>query len=54
MPRDAVSRTANVERNGGHKWVNQVDERDQTPRHLVHAVLDQLLMSNLKFIRLLY
>ena len=22
MPRDAVSRTANVERNGGHKWVN--------------------------------
>ena len=23
MPRDAVSRTANVERNGGHKWVNQ-------------------------------
>ena len=24
MPRDAVSRTANVERNGGHKWVNSV------------------------------
>ena len=22
MPRDAVSRTENVERNGGHKWVN--------------------------------
>ena len=22
MPRDAVSRTVNVERNGGHKWVN--------------------------------
>ena len=22
MPRDEVSRTANVERNGGHKWVN--------------------------------
>ena len=22
MPRDAVSRTANVERNGGQKWVN--------------------------------
>ena len=21
MPRDTVSRTANVERNGGHKWV---------------------------------
>ena len=24
MPRDAVSRTANVERNGGHKWVKNV------------------------------
>ena len=24
MPRDAVSRTANVERNGGHKWVKQL------------------------------
>ena len=24
MPRDAVSRTANVERNGGHKWVKGV------------------------------
>ena len=23
MPRDAVSRTANVECNGGHKWVNR-------------------------------
>ena len=23
MPRDAVSRTANVERNGGHKWVKR-------------------------------
>ena len=23
MPRDAVSRTANVERTGRHKWVNQ-------------------------------
>ena len=23
MPRDAVSRTANVERNGGQKWVNK-------------------------------
>ena len=23
MPRDAVSRTANVERNGGHKWVKK-------------------------------
>ena len=25
MPRDAVSRTANVEHNGGHKWVNNGD-----------------------------
>jgi len=25
MPREAVSRTANVERNGGHKWVNTKD-----------------------------
>ena len=26
-PRDAVSRTANVERNGGHKWVNPADPK---------------------------
>ena len=26
MPRDAVSRTANVERNDGHKWVNEANE----------------------------
>ena len=26
MPRDAVSRTANVERNGGHKWVNAMSK----------------------------
>ena len=25
MPRDAVSRTANVERNGGHKWVQLIN-----------------------------
>ena len=24
IPRDAVSRTANVERNGGHKWVKEI------------------------------
>ena len=24
IPRDAISRTANVERNGGHKWVKEV------------------------------
>ena len=27
MPGDAVSRTANVERNGGHKWVKRVFSR---------------------------
>ena len=28
MPRDAVSRTANVERNGEHKWVNNYINKD--------------------------
>ena len=28
MPRDAVSRTINVERNGGHKWVKVCDSVD--------------------------
>ena len=28
MPRDAVSRTANVERNGGHKWVKEDPQLD--------------------------
>ena len=28
MPGDAVSRTANVERNGGHKWVNNTQCHD--------------------------
>jgi len=27
MPRDAVSRTENVERNGGHKWVKEATSR---------------------------
>ena len=32
MPRDAVSRTANVGHNGGHKWVNHLkQENDPTP-----------------------
>ena len=30
MPRDAVSRTANVERNGGHKWVNIAGTHSKT------------------------
>ena len=35
MPRDAVSRTANVERNGGHKWVKALDPFDmQIDLHL--------------------
>ena len=33
MPRDAVSRTANVERNGGHKWVKALPV---TPEILTH------------------
>ena len=32
MPRDAVSRTANVERNGGREWVGEWDAG-------VHAML---------------
>ena len=36
MPRDAVSRTANVERTGRHKWVNIFLElrNNKTDRHL--------------------
>ena len=30
MPKDAVSRTANVERNGGHKWVDPNHNLDCT------------------------
>ena len=37
MPRDAVSRTANVERNGGHKWVN----------YLVNILLDLRMVSGI-------
>ena len=37
MPRDAVSRTANFERNGGHKWVKRdfssvSSSRDSSPQ----------------------
>ena len=28
MPRDAISRTANFERNGGHKWVNKEEKKE--------------------------
>ena len=36
MPRDAVSRTANVERNGGHKWVKGLyfSSRNATEKYL--------------------
>ena len=42
MPRDAVSRTANVERNGGQKWVNVDEHRRNNHINLVHS-FDQLL-----------
>ena len=32
MPRDAVSRTAHVERNGGHKWVKADRHEATLPR----------------------
>ena len=31
MPRDAVSRTANVERNGGHKWIKDMKNWKKIP-----------------------
>ena len=34
MPRDAVSRTANVERNGGHKWVKIKFKENCNPNYL--------------------
>ena len=43
MPRDAVSRTANVERNGGHKWV-KINMPLQVPVVQVH-VLPELLVQ---------
>ena len=37
MPRDAVSRTANVERNGGHEWVKSDDAERRKPLRKVYA-----------------
>ena len=44
MPRDAVSRTANVERTGRHKWVNKV-EKIFSCRSLRYAGLMEKLWS---------
>ena len=40
MPRDAVSRTANVERNGGHKWVKEARTCRTTQSLKFHSVWD--------------
>ena len=38
MSRDAVSRTANVERNGGHKWVKaNCDSGFLTSQEVIHT-----------------
>ena len=43
MPRDAVSRTANVERNGGHKWVKRVMTKHEYMHTFIFAVILFLL-----------
>ena len=55
MPRDAVSRTANVERNGGHKWVkNNTHWRyflcvyNKSPPALAADQLATLVISSLR------
>ena len=49
MPRDAVSRTANVERTGRHKWVNH----KVIQQHLMFLVLLTLgMLNNLACIRI--
>ena len=50
MPRDAVSRTANVERNGGHKWVN-TKKRTSLPS-LIHNWRLQPFFSFIYFLLL--
>ena len=42
MPRDAVSRTENVERNGEHKWVKLLPKMSKLPR-------DKMLEVRCKF-----
>ena len=39
MPRDAVSRTANVERNSGHKWVNTNADADTKELRLIVMII---------------
>ena len=38
MPRDAVSRTANVQRNGGHKWVKWAKKKVKKRMNEEHSV----------------
>ena len=45
MPRDAVSRTANVERNGGHKWVKDdttVSIPDSSEESFINKINNEL------------
>ena len=42
MPRDAVSRTANVERNDGHKWVQQEMSHKTTRRQMYLCLINQM------------
>ena len=42
MPRDAVSRTANIERNGRHKWVKAIDISMQMFQQSIHIFLNNL------------
>ena len=44
MPRDAVSWTANFERNGGHKWVNQIINRITSVIRTVYSFLIMQLL----------
>ena len=53
MPRDAVSRTAIVERNGGHKWVkDKARERRETdlfPSCVVRYMFPRIYKTENKF-----
>ena len=56
MPRDAVSRTANVERNGGQKWVNGHSSMkfvcsllSSIPRHIFIFILKLKMFLNFHF-----
>ena len=51
MPRDAVSRTANVERTGRHKWVNtsrsesMYEQTDKFFQHLIKSNQNQIVFT---------